>query len=49
MTELTLTYFDVDGGRAEPIRLALHIGGITFNDHRFPYSEFAEQRKKSHP
>lgn len=47
MTQLALTYFDVDGGRAEPIRLALHIGGIAFSDHRFPYSEFAEQRKKT--
>lgn len=47
MTQLTLTYFDVDGGRAEPIRLALHIGGINFEDHRFPYSDFEEQRKKT--
>lgn len=28
MDELKLTYFDFSGGRAEPARLALHIGGI---------------------
>lgn len=45
MPQLKLTYFDSHGGRAEPIRLALHIGGIAFDDHRFQYSEFAEIRK----
>lgn len=45
MDQLKITYFDVDGGRAEPARLALHIGGITFEDHRFAFSEFAEVRK----
>lgn len=45
MAKLKLTYFDVNGGRAEPIRLALFIGGIEFEDHRFAYSEFAEVRK----
>jgi len=32
--KLKLTYFDIDGGRGEPIRLAFHIGGIHFEDHR---------------
>lgn len=45
MDQLKITYFDVDGGRAEPARLALHIGGIAFEDHRFAFSEFAEVRK----
>lgn len=45
MTQLTLTYFDVHGGRGEPIRLALHLGGIAFEDKRFGYAEFAEVRK----
>lgn len=45
MTQLKLSYFDFHGGRAEPIRLALHIGGIAFEDHRFAYPEFAEIRK----
>ncbi|XQW85269.1 glutathione S-transferase [Thalassotalea piscium] len=47
MTQLKLTYFDVDGGRGEPIRLALHIGGIEFEDYRFPYSAFLEEREKT--
>ena len=34
MAKLRLTYFDFDGGRGEPARLALHIGGIAFEDHR---------------
>ncbi|WP_144391578.1 glutathione S-transferase [Pleionea sediminis] len=45
MSQLKLTYFDVDGGRGEPIRLALHIGGIEFEDDRFPLSDFAEVRQ----
>ncbi len=45
MTQLKLSYFDVHGGRAEPVRLALAIGGIAFEDHRFSFAEFAEVRK----
>ncbi|MGZ5819509.1 MAG: glutathione S-transferase [Burkholderiaceae bacterium] len=45
MPKLKLTYFDFHGGRGEPARLALHIGGIAFEDHRFAFSEFAEVRK----
>lgn len=45
MPQLKLTYFDFHGGRGEPARLALHIGGITFEDHRFSFPEFAEVRK----
>ena len=40
-----LTYFDFAGGRAEPARLAFHVGGIAFEDHRFAPAEFAEVRK----
>lgn len=47
MTTLTLTYFDFSGGRAEPARLALHIGGIPFEDRRFAYGDFAEIRKST--
>lgn len=39
---LKLTYFDFSGGRAEPARLALHIGGIAFEDHRFAPGDFPE-------
>jgi glutathione S-transferase len=45
MTQLKLTYFDVHGGRGEPARLALHIGGIAFEDRRSAFPEFAEVRK----
>ena len=45
MIQLKLTYFDVHGGRAEPIRLALHLGGVPFEDFRFPFADFAEVRQ----
>ena len=45
MSQLKLTYFDFHGGRGEPARLALHIGGIAFEDNRFAPANFAEVRK----
>ncbi len=45
MNKLKLTYFDFSGGRAEPARLAMHIGGIPFEDHRFASKDFDEIRK----
>lgn len=45
MPQLQLNYFDMHGGRAEPTRLALHIGGVAFEDHRFGFPAFAEFRK----
>ena len=45
MNKLKLTYFDFSGGRAEPARLAMHIGGIPFEDYRFAPGDFAEVRK----
>ncbi len=45
MPQLKLTYFDFHGGRAEPIRLALAIGGVAFEDHRFGPADFPEVRK----
>lgn len=47
MPQLKLTYFDFHGGRAEPARLAMHLGGIPFEDHRFTFPEFAEVRKST--
>ena len=44
MPKYKLTYFDIDGGRAEPIRIALHSAGIEFEDHRISFPEFGEQR-----
>ena len=45
MTTLKLTYFDFHGGRAEPVRLALHLGGIAFDDHRFGFADFPAVRQ----
>lgn len=45
MNKLKLTYFDFPGGRAEPARLAMHLGGIPFEDYRFAPGDFAEVRK----
>lgn len=45
MPQLKITYFDTHGGRAEPARLALHIGGVAFEDYRFAFPQFAEIRK----
>lgn len=47
MPQLKLCYFDFHGGRAEPARLAMHLGGIAFEDQRFAFAEFAELRKST--
>lgn len=44
MPKLVLTYFDFDGGRGEPARLALHIGGVAFEDKRIPGPEWPKFR-----
>ena len=44
MSKIKLTYFDINGGRAEPIRIAMSIGGIDFLDHRISFSEFEQMR-----
>lgn len=44
MSTYKLTYFDFDGGRGEPIRIALHSAGIAFEDKRLSFAQFAEQR-----
>ena len=44
MTNLTPTYFDFNGGRGEPARLAMAIGDIGFEDRRIPLSEWGSMR-----
>ena len=47
MAKLKLTYFDFDGGRGEPARLALHIGGIAFEDYRIAGKDWPAFRDKT--
>ena len=44
MPNLKLTYFDIHGGRGEPARLALYIGGVPFEDDRVSFRDFAAKR-----
>lgn len=44
MPSYRLTYFDFDGGRGEPIRIAFHSAGIPFEDHRISFDEFMKCR-----
>src|SRR5258705_7311258 len=47
MTKLKLTYFDFDGGRGEPARLALHIGSVPFEDDRINPKEWPQFRDRT--
>lgn len=42
MPQLTLTYFDIKGGRGEPARIALKMSGIMFEDKRVNMQQWAE-------
>jgi len=47
MPKLTLTYFDFDGGRGEPARLALYVGGVPFEDKRIPGKDWPALRDQT--
>jgi glutathione S-transferase len=47
MANLKLTYFDFDGGRGEPPRLALYIAGIPFEDQRVAGKDWPAFRDKT--
>jgi len=47
MSKIKLTYFDIDGGRAEPVRLALFLGGIGFEDQRLSFAQFEAMRDET--
>ena len=44
MSKFKLTYFDFNGGRGEPIRIAFHAAGVDFEDHRISFEEFMKTR-----
>jgi glutathione S-transferase len=47
MTKLKLTYFDFDGGRGEPARLALHFGGVPYEDERISPKDWPQVRDRT--
>ena len=48
MADMKLTYFDFHGGRGEPVRLALTMGGVPFEDDRVAVVDWP-QRKEGTP
>jgi glutathione S-transferase len=44
MSNFKLTYFDIDGGRGEPIRITFHAAGVDFEDHRISFDDFMKNR-----
>lgn len=46
MPRYRLTYFDFDGGRGEPIRIAFSAAGLELDDHRISFQEFMQEREE---
>ena len=44
MSKIKLSYFDMSGGRGEPVRIAMSIAGIEFEDERISFPEFGKMR-----
>ncbi len=47
MPKLKLSYFDFNGGRGEVARLAMSLGGVAFEDHRIPVSDWPSVRDET--
>lgn len=47
MPKLRLSYFDFNGGRGEPARLAMSMGGVVFEDHRIPLRDWPSVREQA--
>ena len=46
MQKYKLIYFDIPGGRGEPLRMAMHAAGIDYTDERWTFPEFGEKRSE---
>ena len=44
MHKYKLIYFDIPGGRGEPLRIAMHAAGIDYTDERWTFPEFGDKR-----
>jgi len=44
MSKIKLSYFDINGGRGEPVRIAMSIAGMEFEDERISFPEFGKMR-----
>ena len=44
LADYKLIYFDIPGGRGEPLRIALHAAGIDYRDERWEFPEFNQRR-----
>ena len=44
MAKYKLTYFDFHGGRGEPVRIALAIAGIPFEDDRISFDDWSSRK-----
>ena len=44
MPDFKLSYFNFHGGRGEAARLAMHLGGLEFEDHRIDYQQWHEHK-----
>ena len=44
MSKHKLIYFDIPGGRGEPLRIAMHAAGIDYTDERWTFPEFGDKR-----